>query len=293
MTDSLQEHTDEVLPISELRDPRSFEIEKDGILLVEFETGKILDANPFLCVLLGYTAAELIGRKLWEIAALHHIAASRTAFLELQNKECIRYEHVPLETANGRHIDVEFVSNVPQEQKNIIRCNIRDITVRKREAAREQSLSGTGEERFRSLLESVDGTIVLDGEGIVRLVNSRIERLFGYPRKKLLGRMVETLMPERFHSRYRTQRARYLINEKARRTGMGLHICGLRSDDTEFPIDVDLSPLRTENATLVLATVRVTSEPKQLKTMHSQLSAIAESTEYAMVSQSLDRVITG
>jgi len=124
---------DEALKVSEIRYRRLFETAQDGILLLDADTGQILDVNPFLLKMLGYSHTDFLGKKLWEIGPFSDIAASRLSFSQLQRKGYVRYEHLPLQTKDGRLIDVEFVSNVYLvDQTKIIQCNIRDITLRKR-----------------------------------------------------------------------------------------------------------------------------------------------------------------
>ncbi len=122
----------EALKFSESRYRRLFEAAQDGILILDADTGQISDANPFLTDLLGYSHADLVGKKLWEIGPFKNVEASRMAFAELQSKAYIRYEDLPLETHDGRRIDVEFVSNIYLvDGSRVIQCNIRDITARK------------------------------------------------------------------------------------------------------------------------------------------------------------------
>jgi|RifCSP13_1_1023834.scaffolds.fasta_scaffold18200_1 PAS domain S-box-containing protein len=122
---------EEALKASEVRYRRLFETAKDGILILDADTGRITDANPFLQDLLGYSHAELLGKRLWEIGPFRDIAASRAAFRKLQRKEYIRYDNLPLETKGHRHRHVEFVSNVYRVNgTKVIQCNIRDITTR-------------------------------------------------------------------------------------------------------------------------------------------------------------------
>jgi diguanylate cyclase (GGDEF)-like protein/PAS domain S-box-containing protein len=117
---------------SELRYRRLFESALDGILILNAETGRITDVNPYLVELLGYSKNEILGKELWEIGSLRNVSASKDAFLELQNKLSVKYDDLPLETRDGRHINVEFVSNVYDEgDKKVIQCNIRNITTRK------------------------------------------------------------------------------------------------------------------------------------------------------------------
>src|SRR6185369_1042056 len=118
---------------SELRYRRLFETAHDGILIVDPATRKIIDVNPYLADFLGYTQDEFIGKELFEIGLLKDEAASQEAFRALQTNGYIRYEDLPLQTKEGRRVEVEFVSNLYHEgDQEVIQCNIRDITVRKK-----------------------------------------------------------------------------------------------------------------------------------------------------------------
>jgi len=120
------------LTASEVRYRRLFETAQDGILIIEAGTGEITDVNPFLSKMLGYAKGHFLGKRLWEIGFFKDIAANQQAFHELQDKGFIRYEDLPLETKDGRSMDVEFVSNVyTVDGDKVIQCNIRDITERK------------------------------------------------------------------------------------------------------------------------------------------------------------------
>ena len=135
---------------SETRYRRLFETAKDGILILDFKTGQIADVNPFLIEMLGYTHSEFVGKKLWEIGPFKDIPASRSAFSELQTKGVIRYEDLPLETKDGRRINVEFVSNVyPVDGTQVVQCNVRDIT----ERVRAEAALKISETHHRSVFE--------------------------------------------------------------------------------------------------------------------------------------------
>lgn len=121
-----------LLEHSELRYRRLFEAAQDGILILNAETGKIDDVNPYLINMLGYSREEFIEKKLWEVGAFKDVEASKEAFAALQTEKYIRYENLPLRAKNGKLIHVEFISNVYLVgDKKVIQCNIRDITVRK------------------------------------------------------------------------------------------------------------------------------------------------------------------
>ena len=127
-----KERTAESLQDSEKRYRRLFESAKDGILILDADTGKVVDANPFLLRLLGYSYDALYGKHIWELGVFKDIAASKDAFRVLQDNEYIRYDDLPLENLEGHPIAVEFVSNVYLVDKSkVIQCNIRDITARK------------------------------------------------------------------------------------------------------------------------------------------------------------------
>ncbi len=122
---------DKYLRRSEARYRRLFEAARDGILLLNSVTAQIEDVNPFLIEMLGYSHAEFLGKKIWEIGAFKDTPLSKDAFNELQTKGFIRYDDLPLVAKNGRRFPVEFVSNVYDcEGTQVIQCNIRDNTKR-------------------------------------------------------------------------------------------------------------------------------------------------------------------
>jgi PAS domain S-box-containing protein len=121
--------TGAALRASELRYRRLFESAKDGILILDAETGKIVDVNPYLTELLGYTYAEIRDKHVWDLGFLRDIVANHDNFRELSQKEYIRYSDKALETRAGQRIEVEFVSNAYLvDGRRVIQCNIRDMT---------------------------------------------------------------------------------------------------------------------------------------------------------------------
>src|SRR5580658_7272380 len=122
---------DRALRVSEARYRRLFETAQDGILLLNADTAQIEDVNPYLIKMLGYTHAEFLGKKLWEVGAFADVARSKEIFAELQTAGFVRYENLPLTTKAGASIDVEFVSNSYDcDNIKVIQCNIRNITDR-------------------------------------------------------------------------------------------------------------------------------------------------------------------
>ena len=151
------DQTQSRLRISELRYRRLFEAARDGILILDAVTLKITDVNPFMTELLGYSHAEFLGKELWEIGLFSDKEASQEAFQELQRSGYLRYEDLPLQATNGKLRDVEFVSNVYEEDSHqVIQCNIRDITDRKR-AEKERTLLLAAAQSARAEADSANG----------------------------------------------------------------------------------------------------------------------------------------
>lgn len=174
---------------SENRYRRLFESAKDGILILDAQTGKIMDVNPFLIELLGYTKEQFIEKAIWEIGSLKDIVANKDKFQELQQNKFVRYENLPLETAGGKKINVEFVSNAYLVNNNkVFQCIIRDISDRKliEDALRFSDV------RYRHLFESAkDGIFFLDpNTGKIIDINPFLIELIGYSREKLTEKEV-------------------------------------------------------------------------------------------------------
>jgi PAS domain S-box-containing protein len=126
-------HAEDALQTSELRYRRLFQTAKDGILILDAVTLKVIDANPFMTDLLGFSHDELLGKELWEIGFFADKLASQTAYRELREHGYMRYDHLPLETKTGQRAEVEFVCNTYQvEGRDVAQCNIRDISDRSR-----------------------------------------------------------------------------------------------------------------------------------------------------------------
>jgi PAS domain S-box-containing protein len=172
-----RKRTEEAVRSSEVRYRRLFEAARDGILILDAVTGRVVDANPFLTEILGFSHKEFLGKTVWELGFFKDIVANQAKFEELQKQEYIRYEDLPLKTSDGRQIHVEFVSNVYQvNQRKVIQCNIRDITARRQaeEALRqEQTLTAT-------LMENVPDAIYFkDAASRFLRANRALSRKFG------------------------------------------------------------------------------------------------------------------
>ncbi len=135
---SAQKRWERALKVSETRYRRLFESAKDGIFLLNQESGKVVDVNSSLVAMLGHPSSEFLGKPIWEAGPLRNIIASAAVFRELCTAEFFRFDHVALEDKDGHRIDVEFISNAyPVDEtlsaeSKLIQCNIRDITERRR-----------------------------------------------------------------------------------------------------------------------------------------------------------------
>jgi PAS domain S-box-containing protein len=129
---------------SELAYRRLFETAKDGILILDAVTLEIIDANPFIMDLLGYSREALLGRELWEIGFFGDKLSSQAMYRELQECGYVRYDHLPLKTKHGKSAEVEFISNVyPVGGRAVAQCNIRDISERSSMERRVQEQTAT------------------------------------------------------------------------------------------------------------------------------------------------------
>ncbi len=127
-----REIAEEKLRNSEMRYRGLFEYAKEGILILDARKGQIIDVNPFLIKLLGYSYEEFLGKELWEIGFFKDIKDSKNALIELQITGYLRYDDLPLKSKSGKLINVEVVCNVYMvDHARVIQCNIRDIQERK------------------------------------------------------------------------------------------------------------------------------------------------------------------
>jgi PAS domain S-box-containing protein len=186
-TEHAEKWSERAVRASELRYRRLFEAARDGILILDAETGRISDVNPFLIELLGFSHSEMIGKTVGELSPFKDIESNKIMLERLQKDGYVRYENLPLERRDRRKIGVEFVSNVYQAgEKRVIQCNIRDITERKRT---EDQLKASFKEisDLKFALDEHGIVDFTDPEGRITYVNDKFCAISKYSRQELLG----------------------------------------------------------------------------------------------------------
>jgi PAS domain S-box-containing protein len=187
MTENALRDSEAALHESELRYRRLFESARDGILILDAETGRIIDVNPYLIGMLGFSHEQFTGKNVWELGAFKDIVANRDKFLELRRNEYVRYEDLALETANGQNIVVEFVSNVyDEDRRKVIQCNIRNITARKREEANLRRMATV-------VRDSNDAITIQNFEGGITAWNRGAELMYGYSEEEAFQSNIDRL----------------------------------------------------------------------------------------------------
>ena len=255
--------TEAALRVSELSYRRLFEAAQDGILILESETGRITDVNPFLSKLLGFSHSEMMGRTVGELSPFKDMESNQIMLERLQRRGYLRYEDLPLETSDGRHIAVEFVSNVYQAgDKQVIQCNIRDITERKK-ADQQLRLLNTCVANLNDIVLVTESDPINEPGPKIVFVNAAFERITGYAPSEALGRSPRFLQGNKTNRLILKEIHEALEKEQPIRR----EVINYRKDGAEYWMDIDVVPILNSagKCTHFAAIERDITESKRLK----------------------------
>jgi PAS domain S-box-containing protein len=229
--------------------------------------GKIQMVNEQTEKLFLYKRAELIGNTVEVLIPQRYTQNHPTHRNAFFGDPRVRGMGIDLELYGKRKDDTEFpveISLSPLETEDgvVALAAIRDISLRKK-----------SEEKFKALLESApDAMVIVGQDGNIQMVNAQVRNIFQFERNEILGQPIEILIPERFHKAHPQHRQGFFNDPRMRGMGIGLELYGKRKDGTEFPVEISLSPLETEEGTLALAAIRDITERKKAEDQIQQLN---------------------
>jgi PAS domain S-box-containing protein len=229
-------------------------------IVISNVTGRIVLVNQQAEQVFGYPRSELLGQPvevlLPERYRSGHLGHRGAYFVQPRTRTMGAGLELHGRRRDGSEFPVEIsLSPIVTEEGTMVMSAVRDITSRKR-----------ADQKFRDLLEAApDAMVIVNGAGEIVLVNSQVMRLFGWQRDELLGRQIEVLVPERFRAKHGSHRSGYFNVPRTRSMGAGLELFGLRSDGSEFPVEISLSPIVTEGGILVSSAIRDVTDRKRFE----------------------------
>jgi PAS domain S-box-containing protein len=237
----------------------------DAMLIVSV-IGRIVLANSQTREVFGYSTDALIGQPVEMLLPTRyrtvHLGRRDGFFAQPRTRAMGAGLELFGQRSGGGEFPVEIsLSPLMTEEGTMVMCAVRDVTAR-------QEARSKADRKFRDLLESApDAMVIVDAGGKIVLVNSQTVALFGWTREELLERSVDALVPGRFREQHPAHRSGFVAHPKLRRMGMGLDLYGLRKDGSEFPVEISLSPIQTEDGLLVASTIRDATERQRIEQM--------------------------
>ena len=231
----------------------------DAIVIVNV-TGRIVYANSQAGRLFGHAPADLRGEPVELLLPSRfrgaHLGHRGNFFAQPRARAMGAGLELHGLRKNGEEFPVEIsLSPLETEEGTMVMSAVRDATQRTK-----------AEKKFRDLLEAApDAMVIVNGEGRIVLVNSQAVALFGWKREELLGESIDLLVPARFHGKHAGHRGAFFQNPKVRAMGAGLELYGRRKNGEEFPVEISLSPLETEEGVFVSSAIRDVTERRRFE----------------------------
>jgi PAS domain S-box-containing protein len=297
------------LQVSELRYRRLFESAREGIVILDSNSGKIIDANPFLEEMLGFPQPEILGKNLWEIGIFKDKVKSKAAFNRLKSESYIRYQDLAVQTKNGGVIAVELVSNSYMVGKQkVIQCNIRSLglTLKAQKGVESRAielerLNKTQEDTKKAMLNVMEdleeakdlielekvkdeamlaslgeGLIAVDNHGRVIVMNKVAEDILGWKIKEMIGKEVTNLPLEDEQGNLLPLDQRpTTIALKTGKTVKVSHFF-VRKDKTRTPIAITATPIKLDGKTLgLIEIIRDVTQEREIDRAKSEFVSLA------------------
>ncbi len=257
----------EALRSNEERYRKLFDSAKDIIFTLDLQ-GNITSINQAGMEISGTPNSETPSINIAQILAPEYWELAREIVNRRELSRGSTTHEAEILSQDGRRLTMEVSAQlIRQDGKPVgIQGIARDVTERKR-----------ADEKFQGLLEAApDAMVVVDEEGKIVLVNAQVESTFGYARNELLGESVEMLVPDRYRRRHAKHRAQYLASPRKRPMGVGTDLFGVRKDGVQFPVEVSLSPLETEEGLLITSTIRDITDRKRTEEALQQMNEVLE-----------------
>ncbi|MCC6614168.1 MAG: PAS domain S-box protein [Anaerolineae bacterium] len=226
----------------------------------------------------GYAREAIVGKTIFDVLPFESQQALLPMYERLLRGETFQMER----TSHGLHYMSSFVPIYGADGiVNLGLILVQDTTE-----------SQQAEQRFRSLLESApDAMVIVDQAGEIVLINGQAEKIFGYSREELVGKPVETLIPDPFRGRHPDHRAGYGADPHVRTMGVGLELYALRKDGSQFPVEISLSPIETQEGLLVSSAIRDITDRKQVEEGMARMAAIFRASDDAIIGTNAESLI--